>query len=120
LLHAARPKLSGRNRKTVVVATGALVVDTLAFEAQVNGTVMRMKPREFKLLAALAKNLGHAVTRERLLELAWDDPIQVDGERTVDVYILRIRLRSGCEGPHRDGAHRRLQTSEVPVAASAE
>jgi len=87
---AARPQAVAS-----AVATGALVVDLRAFEARVKGGAVRMKPREFKLLAALANNLGHAITRERLLELVWDDPAKLDGERTVDVHIQRIRRRLG-------------------------
>jgi len=77
-----------------LIATGPLVVDVLAFEAQVNGVVVPMKPREFKLLATLAKNLGHVLSREQLLELAWGERTDCD-DRTVDVHILRIRRRLG-------------------------
>jgi len=53
----------------------------------------RSLARKFKLLAALANNLGDAITRERLLELVWDEPAKLNGERTVDVHIQRIRRR---------------------------
>jgi len=82
-----------------LIATGPLVVDVLAFEAQVNGVVVPMKPREFKLLATLAKNLGHVLSREQLLELAWGEGANCD-DRTVDVHILRIRRRLGENAKH--------------------
>lgn len=114
---AARPQAVAST-----VVTGALVVDLLAFEARVKGAVVRMKPREFKLRAALAHNRGHSITRERLLELVWDDPAKLDGERTVDVHIQRIRRRLGddakdlIETVHTVG----YKLRKVPVPAGTE
>jgi DNA-binding response OmpR family regulator len=91
---AYREEEAERPQPPALIATGQLVVDVRAFEAQVNGVVVPMKPREFKLLATLAKNLGHVLSREQLLELAWGEGANCD-DRTVDVHILRIRRRLG-------------------------
>lgn len=56
------------------ITTGALCVNLPAHEVTVDGSPVRLKTREFALLAALAQNLGRVLAREQLLEAAWPDP----------------------------------------------
>jgi hypothetical protein len=51
---------------------GRLEIDEAAREARVDGTDVKLKPREFALLLELANNAGVALSRERLLERVWD------------------------------------------------
>ncbi len=53
-------------------------------------------PREFDLLEALVKNRNIALSREKLLELAWGYDYEGD-TRTVDVHIQRLRKKFGLE-----------------------
>lgn len=78
-----------------VIATGALVVNLPTHEAVIDGAPVKLKTREFALLAALAQNLGRVLTRDQLLELAWPEPEGVEENRTVDVHIRRVRVASG-------------------------
>lgn len=78
-----------------VIATGSLIVNLPSHEALVDGAPVKLKTREFALLAALARNLGRVLTREQLLELAWPEPERVDEKRTVDVHIRRVRVALG-------------------------
>jgi two-component system phosphate regulon response regulator PhoB len=78
-----------------VIATGTLIVNLPGHEAVVDSAPVKLKTREFALLAALAQNLGRVLTREQLLELAWPEPEGVEENRTVDVHIRRVRVALG-------------------------
>jgi DNA-binding response OmpR family regulator len=63
------------------------------------GRAVPMSVREFELLVALVSREGQIVSRERLYELAWGRELR-DGDRSVDVYIrkLRVKLESALPG----------------------
>lgn len=71
---------------------GRLEIDEAAREARVDGSDVRLKPREFALLLELAANAGVALSRERLLERVWGFDFDGD-ERTVDVHVRRLRAK---------------------------
>ena len=72
------------------------VVDLASRTARVNGVEVDFSPREFELLEVLIKNRNIALSREKLLELAWG--YDYSGEtRTVDVHILKLRNKLGWE-----------------------
>lgn len=87
------------------IATGMLSVNLPGHEAAVGGRLIKLKTREFALLAALAQNLGHVLTRDQLLEAAWPDPQAVDDARTVDVHVRRIRVALGTAAPLIETVH---------------
>lgn len=51
---------------------------------------LRLRPREFDLLAFLMRNRGIALSRRQILDAAWD-PEFLGDERTVDVHIRALR-----------------------------
>ncbi|MEI6792075.1 MAG: response regulator transcription factor [Actinomycetes bacterium] len=53
---------------------------------------LHLSVREFGLLTELAMNDGRIVRREELYERVWGEPLR-PGDRTVDVYIRRIRVK---------------------------
>ncbi|MDQ2991684.1 MAG: response regulator transcription factor [Candidatus Eremiobacteraeota bacterium] len=67
-------------------------VDESAREVRVDGTPVRLKPREFALLLELARNPGVALSRDRLLERVWGYGF-IGDPRTVDVHGHRLRLK---------------------------
>jgi len=67
-------------------------------EVLIDGKPVKLKTREFALLAVLAQNLGRVLTRDQLLALAWPDPAFVGDDRTVDVHVRRVRLALGPAG----------------------
>jgi two-component system response regulator ResD len=71
---------------------GRLEIDERAREARVDGTDVKLKPREFALLIELASNPGIALSRERLVQKVWGFDFNGD-ERTVDVHVHRLRLK---------------------------
>jgi DNA-binding response OmpR family regulator len=74
------------------VAAGNLLVDRSRREASVAGENVKLRAKEFDLLAALVENFGIVLTRERLLEMIWETDYY--GEtRTVDMHINHLRDR---------------------------
>ncbi|WP_019909213.1 response regulator transcription factor [Paenibacillus sp. HW567] len=61
-----------------------------------DGRLVEMTAREFELLEVLIQNRNIALSREKLLELAWG--YDYEGEtRTVDVHIRQLRKKLGWE-----------------------
>ena len=60
------------------------------------GSIVDFTPQEFNLIEALIKNRNIALTRERLLEIAWGFDYMGD-TRTVDVHIHTIRRKLAWE-----------------------
>lgn len=82
--------------KPVLLVFGRLEIDEAAREVRVDGINVRLKPREFALLLALAANAGVALSRRTLLERVWGYDFAGD-ERTVDVHVRRVRLKLHVE-----------------------
>lgn len=61
-----------------------------------DGVEIPLTPQEFGLLEALVINRNLALSREKLLELAWGYDYEGD-TRTVDVHIQRLRRKLGWE-----------------------
>ena len=78
--------------KPAVLNFGRLEIDEAAREVRVDGRDVKLKPREFALLLALASNPGVALSRRTLLEKVWGFDFDGD-ERTVDVHVRRVRLK---------------------------
>ncbi len=52
---------------------------------------LTLRPTEYRLLVYLAQNAGQALTREQILQAVWGYTAEVEDERTVNVYIRRLR-----------------------------
>ncbi|MFI5371135.1 MAG: response regulator transcription factor [Candidatus Eisenbacteria bacterium] len=76
------------------VELGALRVDTLSREVTHAGRALTLTPREFELLAFLARHPGRVFSREELLRKVWGYDY-VGETRTVDVHVRRLRLKLG-------------------------
>jgi two-component system alkaline phosphatase synthesis response regulator PhoP len=77
---------------------GSLRVDPRRREATVDDRRVELRPREFDLLAALARDPGVVLTRDALLEDVWGTDFP--GEtRTVDVHVAEVRKKLGEDGP---------------------
>jgi two-component system alkaline phosphatase synthesis response regulator PhoP len=72
------------------IEVGSLRIDPARREATIEGKQLRLRTKEFDLLATLAQNLGIVLTRDRLLEIVWETDYY--GEtRTVDIHINHLR-----------------------------
>lgn len=75
---------------------GELFIDVKKRKVLKNQELVALTAREFELLLALISNKNMALSRSRLLDIAWG--MDYDGEeRTVDVHIQRIRKKLGLE-----------------------
>jgi DNA-binding response OmpR family regulator len=71
---------------------GSLEIDEDARDARVNGEPLQLRPREFALLLALAKQPGVALSRKTLVDRVWGFDYFGD-ERTVDNHVRQIRAK---------------------------
>ena len=72
------------------VEVGGLRIDLSRHEVSVDGQPVKLRTKEFALLATFAQNLGIVLSRERLLEMVWE--FDYYGEtRTVDVHVNHLR-----------------------------
>ena len=73
---------------------GDLEIDPDLVEVKKDGQPVKLSPREFKLLHALAKSPGRVFPRGSLLRQVWGEDEFID-ERTVNVYVQRLRTKLG-------------------------
>jgi two-component system, OmpR family, response regulator len=76
-----------------------LEVDTARHRASLAGAILELSPKEFDLLAFLAKNKGLVFSREQLLEKVWGYDYAGDS-RTVDVHIRWLRQKIETDPTH--------------------
>lgn len=91
LLRRAKPQAG-----SAAIERGDLRIDFDAREVTVAGRKLTLTPREFDLLAFLARHPGRVVSRDELLRKVWG--YDYLGEtRTVDVHVRRLRMKLGGE-----------------------
>ena len=74
---------------------GPLTIDPARREARLADQLLDLRTKEFDLLQTFVENRGLALTREKLLELAWGYDFY--GEtRTVDVHVAHLRDKLGA------------------------
>ena len=76
---------------------GELEVDERARRATVAGRELELTPKEFELLAALARDPGAAVSRQRLLAEVWQTS-WYGSSKTIDVHVAALRRKLGDPG----------------------
>lgn len=80
--------------------SGSLKIDIPAHRVTNGGREVRLTPREFALLALLARNAGKVVTHRQILTAVWG-PAHVDDTQYLRVYIgqLRDKLEDDANEP---------------------
>ncbi|MGZ8694287.1 MAG: response regulator transcription factor [Gaiellaceae bacterium] len=73
---------------------GELEIDLRARRVHVGGTEVELTPKEFDLLAALAREPGAAVSRRSLLPDVWDTS-WYGSTKTIDVHVAALRRKLG-------------------------
>jgi DNA-binding response OmpR family regulator len=86
-----------RNGATEALRLGPLEVDPGARLARLAGAPLDLTRTEFGLLHLLVRNRGRAFSREYLHDAVWGEPA-VEGDRSVDNAILRLRKKLGPLG----------------------
>jgi two-component system OmpR family response regulator len=84
----------------VSLKIGDLEVDIARHRASLSGAALELSPKEFDLLAFLARNKSLVFSREQLLEKVWGYDFTGDS-RTVDVHIrwLRQKIEADASQP---------------------
>ena len=77
-----------------VLVSGEVEVDLGRHEARVAGTPIALTPREYELLAFLARHAGAVMSRAQILDGAWG-PGWYGDDRTVDVHVRQLRAKLG-------------------------
>ncbi|MEI2401252.1 response regulator transcription factor, partial [Paenibacillus phytohabitans] len=75
---------------TTQIAIGSLRILPDNFEAYIHEEALDLTPKEFELLAYLAKNKGRVLSRDQLLSAVWNYDFAGD-TRIVDVHISHLR-----------------------------
>jgi len=76
---------------------GELEVDERSRRATLAGRELKLTPKEFELLAALARDPGAAVSRQRLLAEVWQTS-WYGSSKTIDVHVAALRRKLGDAG----------------------
>lgn len=84
----------GQAPSTGEIVIGSLRVDPGAHRAYLDGTELELRPKEFALLVALAREAGRVVTRDRLLDEVWDLQWQTS-TKTLDMHVHALRRKLG-------------------------
>ncbi|MFN0217631.1 MAG: response regulator [Hyphomicrobium sp.] len=87
LRHAA--KVAGEQTR---VQCGALDIDILAHVVTLGGAPVKLTPKEFELLAVLARNAGRVVTHRQLLTTVWG-PAHTQDLQYLRVFIGQLRQK---------------------------
>jgi DNA-binding response OmpR family regulator len=83
-----------------------LRIDPHVVQAFVAGQSAELTPTEFRLLYALALEHGRVVTRDELLQRLWGRR-QTRRDRTVDVFVRKLREKVDRRAPRHDFIHTR-------------
>ncbi|HEV8104113.1 MAG TPA: response regulator transcription factor [Gaiellaceae bacterium] len=76
------------------IVAGRLRVDLRAHRVLVDGHEVQLTSKEFDLLAALARDAGAVVDRERLLREVWQTT-WYGSSKTIDVHVAALRRKLG-------------------------
>jgi DNA-binding response OmpR family regulator len=74
------------------IRVGALEIHPTEGLAVAEGVVLSLSVREFGLLVALARSRGGIVRREELYRRVWGGALR-DGDRSIDVYVHKLRMK---------------------------
>ena len=72
------------------LTVGELKISLSEMQVFRNDQLIKLGPKEFKLLTLLAERPGHIFSRQKLLDTVWGHGIFIE-DRTVDVHMSRLR-----------------------------
>ena len=85
---------TGDSRQDVVVRSGALAVDFAFRRVSLAGAEVALTPKEYAVLAMLARHLGRVVTQQQLLKDIWG-PSHADDSHYLRVVVGHLRQKLG-------------------------
>jgi two-component system response regulator RegX3 len=96
-IRAVTRRTSARGATQEPLRVGGLEIDERARRASLDGRELELTPKEFDLVAALARDPGAAVSRRRLLEDVWETT-WYGTSKTIDVHVAALRRKLGDPG----------------------
>lgn len=87
---------SSNRKSSKKIQIDHIEVDLEAHQVYDRGSLVDVTPQEYGLLETFIMNRNLALSREKLLELAWDYSYEGDS-RTVDVHVQKLRKKLGLE-----------------------
>lgn len=78
------------------ISIGEVTIDMQGRKVYRKGGSVDLTPQEYELFETLVRNRNVALSREKLLELAWGYDYEGD-TRTVDVHVQKLRQKLGLE-----------------------
>ena len=90
-----------RKAEIPVLRVGNLEVDSVRHRATRAGAEIKLTPKEFELLAFLARHAGRVVTHKQILTAVWG-PAHTEDTQYLRVYIGQLRQKIE---PHPDDPH---------------
>src|SRR5260221_5191657 len=92
LIARIKIQFRGQTSATRVLKAASLELDRSSCEVRLSGSLLTLTATEFRLLEFLMTRPGVVFSREQLLDAVWGHDRAVT-DRTVDVYILRLRQK---------------------------
>jgi DNA-binding response OmpR family regulator len=89
---------------TDVVHAGELEIRLGEGLVLATGQALTLSVREFELLTAMAQRIGAIVTRDELYRTVWGRALRA-GDRSVDVYVSKLRSKLEAAMPDRRFIH---------------
>ena len=87
----------GRPGERELLEAGPLQVDLRTHRVLLHGEELALTPKEFELLALLAREPGTVVDRQRILREVWNTT-WYGGAKTIDVHVGALRRKLGDPG----------------------
>lgn len=87
-----------------VLHAGELEITVAEGLVRAGGTTLTLSVREFQLLVALVSHAGGIVRREELYRTVWGSELR-PGDRSVDVYVSKLRAKLEAAMPDRRFIH---------------
>jgi two-component system OmpR family response regulator len=79
-----------------IITSGNMTIDLSRHRVSLGDTTIQVNPKEFDLLAYLARNKGYVFSRDQLLDRVWGYDFSGD-TRTVDVHMRWLREKIEVE-----------------------
>jgi DNA-binding response OmpR family regulator len=89
-----------------LIQLAELRIDPISVQAYLDGQSAELTPTEFRLLHALAAESPRVVTRDELLQRIWGRR-QTRRDRTVDVFVRKLREKIDARAPRHVFLHTR-------------
>ncbi|MBI3661405.1 winged helix-turn-helix transcriptional regulator [Candidatus Acetothermia bacterium] len=96
------PVLSAPQLNQQVMTAGNLVLDDMSKQAQIDGQLLTLTPKEYDILKLLASQPGRVFSNEEILKNVWKDGSFASSQDVKQyVYFLRRKIEKDPQNPQR-------------------